>query len=601
MMAAERGPLRVVGRYALYNEIAAGGMATVHIGRLLGPVGFARTVAVKRLHPQFAKDPEFVSMFLDEARLAARVQHPNVVATIDVVATDGELFLIMDYVRGESLSKLLRTVRKQGMRIPPRIAVSIMCGFLHGLHAAHEAKNERGDRIDLVHRDVSPQNVLVGADGIPRVLDFGIAKAAGRIQVTRDGQIKGKLAYMPPEQLSGRDLTRAVDIYASAVVMWETLTGERLFKGETESETLAKILRDPVVPPSQIVPGLSTAFDAPLLRALSREAKLRHATARELAFELEKCVGVASASEVGEWVENMVGPILSAREDQIAEIESNSAGLRVSPSGRPEPESSDSDSDMVGLPSSRQGTLLGVGAPSGTMPMSQAHRRVAPPTPGQPMQPSGYQDAGQPPAPYDSSRGVNGANAADESTGSKVTGSRFTGTMSLPVDRKLPIVASGLGLLVLLVIMGVVLLGRGSAETGATSGTSASASASASAASVGTGTGTGAPTGAATAAPSSTITTADPIPVPTPTVAETAETTATPPPTPPPTPLAAPTTPTTPPTHAAVGAHSARPPTPPTQATTAKTATAPPVVRKNCDPPYTIDSNGRKKYKLECM
>src|SRR5215475_12994883 len=118
MMAAERSPVRVVGRYALYNEIASGGMATIHLGRLLGPVGFARTVAVKRLHPQFAKDPEFVSMFLDEARLAARVQHPNVVATIDVVATDGELFLIMDYVRGESLSKILRSVRKSGERVP---------------------------------------------------------------------------------------------------------------------------------------------------------------------------------------------------------------------------------------------------------------------------------------------------------------------------------------------------------------------------------------------------------------------------------------------------------------------------------------------------
>src|ERR1700749_4821467 len=124
----DRGPSKVVGRYALYGEIAAGGMATVHIGRLLGPVGFARTVAVKRLHPQFAKDPEFVSMFLDEARLAARVQHPNVVATIDVVATDGELFLIMDYVRGESLSKLLRTVKKLGVHMPPRIASAIMCG-----------------------------------------------------------------------------------------------------------------------------------------------------------------------------------------------------------------------------------------------------------------------------------------------------------------------------------------------------------------------------------------------------------------------------------------------------------------------------------------
>jgi serine/threonine protein kinase len=568
MTAAERGPLRVVGRYALYNEIAAGGMATVHIGRLLGPVGFARTVAVKRLHPQFAKDPEFVSMFLDEARLAARVQHPNVVATIDVVATDGELFLIMDYVRGESLSKLLRTARKQGTRIPPRIAASIMCGFLHGLHAAHEAKNERGDRIDLVHRDVSPQNVLVGADGIPRVLDFGIAKAAGRIQVTRDGQIKGKLAYMPPEQLSGRDVTRAVDIYASAVVMWETLTGERLFKGETESETLAKILRDPVVPPSQVVPGLTTAFDAPLLRALSREAKQRHSTARELAFELEKCVGFASNSEVGEWVENMVGTILSAREDQIAEIESNSAGLRVSPSGRPEPESQDSESDVLGVPDARHGTLIGVGAPSGTMPMSQ--RRVAAPTPG--IVANGAH-AGN----------ASASHVTDESTGSRVTGSRFTGTMSLPVDKRLPILASGLGLLVLLVIMAIVLFGRGPPETPAIA-SAGSATAS------GAAPGTGAPLGvgaAGSGATGSNITTADPVPVPT--TAETAET----PPTPTPTPPA-------PPTRSSFSTHATHPPTPPTQATTVKTA-APPPPKKNCDPPYTLDSNGRKKYKLECM
>ena len=546
MLAANRGgPLRVVGRYALYNEIAAGGMATVHIGRLLGPVGFARTVAVKRLHPQFAKDPEFVSMFLDEARLAARVQHPNVVATIDVVATDGELFLIMDYVRGESLSKLIRMARKAGENVPPRIAASIICGFLHGLHAAHEAKNERGDRIDLVHRDVSPQNVLVGADGIPRVLDFGIAKAAGRIQVTRDGQIKGKLAYMPPEQLSGRELSRAVDIYASAVVMWETLTGERLFKGETEGETLAKILRDPVTPPSAVVRGLSRAFDAPLLKALSREASKRHATARELAFELEKCVGVASASEVGEWVENMVGSILSAREDTIAEIESNSASLRVK-----QDVESDSDSNVIGLPATRAGTMLGVGPPSGTMPM--AHARQASITETGAMS--------------------TGSSPSDEGTGSKITGSRFTGTMTLPVNRRLPIIASALGLLVLLVAMGVVLLGRGP-DTPAGLTPSASVAASGSSAPAGTAVVTASPaipdpsTSGSTASVDSAQLGFD---------------------------IKPPVT-----THTAATSHTVRPPfttQPPRTATP-----APAQARKNCDPPYTIDTNGRKKYKLECM
>src|SRR5262245_51026591 len=172
--------MSVIGRYALHGELASGGMATVHLGRLLGPVGFSRTVAIKRLHAQYAQDPEFVSMFLDEARLAARIRHPNVVPTLDVVATSGELFLVMEYVPGESLSRLARAARDRMERMPPRIVSAIMSGVLHGLHAAHEAKSERGEPLGIVHRDVSPQNVLVGTDGVARVLDFGVAKAAGR-------------------------------------------------------------------------------------------------------------------------------------------------------------------------------------------------------------------------------------------------------------------------------------------------------------------------------------------------------------------------------------------------------------------------------------
>src|SRR5262249_24957061 len=150
-----------------------GGMATVHLGRLSGPVGFTKTVAIKRLHAQFAHDPEFVAMFLDEARLAARIQHPNVVQTLDVVSTDGELFLVMEYVRGETLSRLVR----MGEPIPPRIVVALISGVLQGLHAAHEAAADDGRALALVHRDVSPQNVLVGLDGTARLLDFGVAKA----------------------------------------------------------------------------------------------------------------------------------------------------------------------------------------------------------------------------------------------------------------------------------------------------------------------------------------------------------------------------------------------------------------------------------------
>src|SRR5206468_12563476 len=155
------GPTQIIGRYALFEQIASGGMATVYLGRLLGSVGFSRTVASKRLHPQFAQDPDFAAAFLDEARLAARVRHPNVVPTLDVVAMQGELFLVMEYVEGEALSQLLRAVRKSNKIPPVSVIAAIGSGLLHGLHGAHEARNESGDPLWIVHRDVSPQNVLV--------------------------------------------------------------------------------------------------------------------------------------------------------------------------------------------------------------------------------------------------------------------------------------------------------------------------------------------------------------------------------------------------------------------------------------------------------
>ena len=310
-----------IGHYALYGEIASGGMATVHFGRLQGAAGFARSVAIKRLHPQYARDPDFVAMFLDEARLAARVSHPNVVPTLDVVSQGEELFLVMEYVRGASLSRLVRTLKQKGERIPPRIAAAIVSGVLHGLHAAHEAKSETGERLDIVHRDVSPQNVLVGTDGIARVLDFGVAKAAGRVQSTREGQLKGKLSYMAPEQITAGVVTRKTDIYAAAVMLWEVLAGRRLFSGENEAKVLSLVLGGEVVPPSQVVPELPEGFDRVVLRGLDRDPAVRFATAREMASELEAIVGVAPSTEIGEWVQDVAADELRERANRIEEIE----------------------------------------------------------------------------------------------------------------------------------------------------------------------------------------------------------------------------------------------------------------------------------------
>jgi eukaryotic-like serine/threonine-protein kinase len=312
---------RTVGRYVLFGELAAGGMATVHFGRLSGPVGFSRTVAIKRLHPHFAKDPEFVTMFLDEARLCGRIRHPNVVPTLDVVTTHGEVFLVMEYVAGEALSKLIKAACERRERVPRRVAATILSSVLHGLHAAHQAKDEHGQDLGIVHRDVSPQNILVGADGAARVLDFGVAKAAGRLQTTRDGQLKGKIAYMPPEQLAGAKVTKQVDIYAASVVLWEALTGRRLFDGETEAIVLARAIEGFIEPPSRYNPELDAATDAVVMRGLARDPDLRYGTAREMALAIEQYIGLATPSEVGAWVEATAGPELARRARTVAEIE----------------------------------------------------------------------------------------------------------------------------------------------------------------------------------------------------------------------------------------------------------------------------------------
>lgn len=315
----------MLGRYALYDKIASGGMASVHIGRLLGPVGFARTVALKRMHPQFAEDPQFVSMFLDEARLAARIRHPNVVQTLDVVTLAGELFLVMEFVQGESLSHLIRAANARGERIPREMVAAIVVGALHGLHAAHEATSDRGQPLGIVHRDVSPQNILVGIDGVARVLDFGVAKAAGRMhQTTQDGQLKGKLAYMAPEQALHGTASRATDIYAASVVLWEALTGKRLFSGDNSGHLLSRVAIGCDVPPSKHAPDLPSALDDATMRGLALDPGARFATARDMARALEESTVLATASRIGDWVEAAAKDTLGERSARVANIESDS-------------------------------------------------------------------------------------------------------------------------------------------------------------------------------------------------------------------------------------------------------------------------------------
>jgi serine/threonine protein kinase len=324
MVAAPPTPL-MVGRYAIHDRIAAGGMAAVHVARLAGEGGFARTVAVKRLHPQFALDPEFVAMFLDEARLAARIRHPNVVATVDIVNGDGELFLVMEYVEGESLSTLLRIAREKTIRVAVDIAAGVMAQALQGLHAAHEARNDLGEPLDIVHRDVSPQNMLVGTDGVVRVLDFGVAKALGKLHTTREGQLKGKLGYLAPEQVMGHPVTRRSDVFAAAVVLWETLAGQRLFSAESEGNVLRRIMDGVVEPPSKHADGIPPALEAVVLRGLAKEPAERFDTALAMAEAIEAATPPATTRAVGHWLRELAGERLEGRARLVASIESSSA------------------------------------------------------------------------------------------------------------------------------------------------------------------------------------------------------------------------------------------------------------------------------------
>jgi serine/threonine-protein kinase len=312
-----------VDRYALFDVIAVGGMAAVHLGRLMGPVGFTRTVAIKRLHENFARDPEFVAMFLDEARLVARIRHPNVVQTLDVVAAAQELLLVMEYVLGESLAQLIKTAHDKKRLIPIPIVVDIISSVLNGLHAAHEATNEKGEPLNVVHRDVSPQNILVGADGVTRVLDFGIAQAIGYMPQTRPGQLKGKIRYMPPEQFSGQDVGRAADVYAASVVLWEALACNRLFGRGSDEEAVRKALEGKIPAPSELRPDIPRELDEIVLRGLRRDPAERYASAKAMADALEAVAAPVTRRTVSTWVLESAGSEIQRRQECLTRVESS--------------------------------------------------------------------------------------------------------------------------------------------------------------------------------------------------------------------------------------------------------------------------------------
>jgi serine/threonine protein kinase/tetratricopeptide (TPR) repeat protein len=314
--------VRQVGRYVVLDELAQGGMATVHIGKLSAEGGFSRVVAIKQLHANFARDADFRSMFLDEARLVARIRHAHVVSTLDVIEQDGDLFIVMEYVHGPSLARVVRDLRGRSGSMPVGVAVSIVADALEGLHAAHEARSEVGAPLRIVHRDVSPPNIIVGTDGIGRVLDFGVAHAADRSGCTVPGLVKGKPSYMAPEQAQGEDVDRRVDVYAASAVLWELLVGERVFQAESAAGLMLRHVHEtPEAPSRRRRDGISAELDALVLRGLAKRPDERFATARQMAEALDEVVERPSRAEVGAWLDRTESTFFAERDELLARIE----------------------------------------------------------------------------------------------------------------------------------------------------------------------------------------------------------------------------------------------------------------------------------------
>ncbi len=342
---------RRLGRYVLRRHLAAGGMGEVYLAELRGDGGFRKWVALKLIHADVARSPKFQEMFRREARLAALVVDPHVCQVFDFGEADGACFLAMEYLLGQPLSTVAeRAARSGGMS--PVLAARIIADAARGLHAMHSVRDPTGEGLTVVHRDVSPQNIFVLYTGQSKVLDFGIARPAERTgEFTRTGEIKGKPAYLSPEQARGEPLTPQVDLWALGVVLWEITLGRRLFRRKSDAESLAAVLTDPVEAPSQIQPGYPPALEAVVLRALERDLSKRYTSGLELARDLERYItGVSGVDGRDAVAEHLAAAFVVERESQEQALHTSHPSLTPpAPRGSLRPQSGLHDTPLVPL------------------------------------------------------------------------------------------------------------------------------------------------------------------------------------------------------------------------------------------------------------
>ena len=300
-----------IGRYSLLQRLAIGGMAELFLARVSGLEGFEKVVVLKRILPHLVADEDFVRMFVTEARLAARLDHPNVVHVHDIGREDGEYFFTMEYLHGEDLRRLLSTVRDKGMRLPLRHALSIVTQVAAGLHFAHEQVGFDGEPLGIVHRDVSPSNVIVTYAGAVKVVDFGIAKAAGPTHASRLSSLKGKASYMSPEQCKARPLDRRSDVFSIGLLLFELVTGAPAFVAGNDLAVLNRVARADVPDPRMVWPQCPDALRAIIERAVAARPDDRYPTALKMQLDLEAFAHEArvplSSAALGQFMQQIFG------------------------------------------------------------------------------------------------------------------------------------------------------------------------------------------------------------------------------------------------------------------------------------------------------
>jgi tRNA A-37 threonylcarbamoyl transferase component Bud32 len=310
-----------LGRYRIIDEIGLGGMASVHLARVDGLGGFQRWFAIKRIHAHLVEDETFVNMFLDEANVAARISHPNVATVFELGKHDDTYWIAMEYLHGEPLREVMRRTEEMGATMPPEIACRVIAEAADGLHAAHELQGKDGEKLNLIHRDVTPHNLFVTYEGVTKVVDFGIAKFQDRMASTQAGTLKGKLAYMSPEQVQGEAIDRRTDIFALGVVLWELTTGQRLFRMDSDLDTLAKVQECNIPPPSTMVRGYPLDLEKIVMQALAKNRNDRFPTAREFSRALQSLLtrrGLFIASdEVAAYMASIFVDRIAKREEHL--------------------------------------------------------------------------------------------------------------------------------------------------------------------------------------------------------------------------------------------------------------------------------------------